>query len=136
MSAERLKEVLAFGKNCRLCVGNKSSIEKVGGVQVPSTPIYFRARRMYLRALAHEGPLTVCLVDTVTVAERCKVHSVLSPVGHDYMISATGRTGDAVPPCIFRGKQTNKNSLLTSLSRLHSCWTMHSPFFNQISWVG
>jgi hypothetical protein len=43
-----------------------------------------------------------------------------------YMTSATGRTGDAVPPRIFRGRQTNRNSLLTSLSKLHSCWTMQS----------
>ena len=52
------------------------------------------------------------------------------------MISATGRTGDAVPPRILSGRQTNRNSRPTSLSRLHSCCTMQMPLSSQIKWVG
>src|SRR5260370_26028268 len=53
-----------------------------------------------------------------------------------YITSATGRTGEAVPPRILSGRHTKRNSLPASLSRLHSCWTMQIPFFSQISWVG
>ena len=53
-----------------------------------------------------------------------------------YITSATGRTGEAVPPRILSGRQTKRNSLPASLSRLQSCWTMQIPFFSQISWVG